>query len=333
MEKMPGITLYSFRNKELKYVEPYYHIYDETQANCHPDTKAINQKARKLNAEIKQRNAPNESHNQKIYTQTKRIIQEMILQNDTEESMGELFLIDLLLGNFDRFWESLHGGNILFAIDVKRVNDDFCFTSIESDKPIYAIDQTLSAYGQYIMLGGVMRGIKNSFTEENAKIKCAQVASSIESVSLNHLKFQKNMAFQIEELRKFFKNLLDNLISSELDNNMVSTKLGRTLPIAHHPLQGFMPPNYKFIDFELGMIRALLQIETVELDIIATLNKIQYQDFEHEARYFIDLCRMLADLVRTYDKSEIYEKMAVCRYRHQENPTLEPKKALKNDQA
>ncbi|BDD09608.1 hypothetical protein FUAX_20400 [Fulvitalea axinellae] len=213
-----------------------------------------------------------------------------------QASVGELFVYDLLLGNFDRFWLTVHGGNAIF--NVKTVGNIYshpAYTPREG-KPMHAIDQTLSAYGQYIFLRRLKDGKSHEALQSDPEYK--EVGRDIENAETRPLAFQSRIRWQVDYLRTMFKKILDNLMAGKLGRSMES-----------HFLQDLVGHFSDYTALEIGMVQAMLQIR-YNREKLGAFEKVQFPSFSQEAFYLFECCRMVDSLVDQYDRIELFTKLS-----------------------
>jgi len=68
----------------------------------------------------------------------------------TQLALGEAYVIDLVMGNYDRLWGTIHEGNVMFSLAMERDDQGKARLTKKGAKPISLIDQTISTYGQFI---------------------------------------------------------------------------------------------------------------------------------------------------------------------------------------
>ncbi|MDR6238772.1 hypothetical protein [Aureibacter tunicatorum] len=223
---------------------------------------------------------------------------------DVQASMGELYVYDLILGNFDRFWITIHGGNVMFNVKLDRYNNPKKTpkVTLQHGKPIKAIDQTLSSYGQHIMVkylteGKCLNQGKTMHEVRKNNERFEEAAKTTLEADTVPFKFQDQLQVQLAFVKDMFTRLLDNLMSGQL---------GHTMPI--HFLQDVCGMHEDYTALEVGMIEALLRIHDKRA-MLKSFSKIQFTEFSNDADYLFETCQMVDSLVSGYNRQDLDYKL------------------------
>ncbi|BDD11728.1 hypothetical protein FUAX_41600 (plasmid) [Fulvitalea axinellae] len=205
---------------------------------------------------------------------------------DYQASLGELFLYDLLMGNYDRLWRTIHNGNVLFNIKPKHVGfEEFEF--VPEDMPLHAIDQTISVYGQFIFLNYLETGNEKVTTDEYA-----EVGKFLQDPHKYPVQFHRQATKQMSYLHSILKKVLDNLIAGttgqSLSRNFLSGIIEGTSTKA----------------LEMGMVEGMLKMKT-KGPMIEAFSKMSFPRFQQDTQYLFDSCHMVRDLIDKYDEEEL----------------------------
>ncbi|MCG8474784.1 MAG: hypothetical protein MI784_04810 [Cytophagales bacterium] len=222
---------------------------------------------------------------------------------DYQAAMGELYVYDLVLGNYDRFWMTIHGGNAMFNVKMDRYRNNGAPKVVPQEgKPINAIDQTLSSYGQHMMVRYlrdqqfVNQG-KNATEKKANNIKFSMAGKTAVEAEDLPFHFQSQTQTQLSFIRKLFKQVLDSLMKKDL---------GKSMPI--HFMQTILGEEDNFRALEIGMVEAMLQLRN-KRDMLRAFSKVQYSEFSHDADYLFETCQMVDDLVSSYGEGVLEDKL------------------------
>ncbi|MCG8474252.1 MAG: hypothetical protein MI784_02030 [Cytophagales bacterium] len=204
-------------------------------------------------------------------------------------AIGELYLYDLLLGNFDRLWEGVHGGNLLFTANFSYdLFGQLVAREHEQSLPLQAIDQSLSLYGQYIFL----KRLKNGSRPSKDDLSYSRMGHYVEESEKFSTKLHQNTHHMLEYLESLLKNVLDNLMRG---------KLGHSLPLNF--LSNFIF-DLSLAPLELGIVEGMLKLQSKQ-PMLEAFSKMRFPNFATDARYFFECCQRVLALLSRYDQQQL----------------------------
>jgi len=113
--------------------------------------------------------------------------------------------------------------------------------------------------------------------------------------------FQAQIKYQLSHIQVMFRKILENLMTLTLGKS-----------IRRHFLRGIIDDGASIPAVEIGMIEAMLQIHDNK-GMLRSFEKIQFAEFTHEAHYFFQTCRMVEELVDSFSRDAIINKLSIAK--------------------
>ncbi|MCG8474599.1 MAG: hypothetical protein MI784_03865 [Cytophagales bacterium] len=227
-----------------------------------------------------------------------RLLREALDKPDVQAGLGELYLYDLLLGNFDRFWQTIQGGNVLFNLGLgkKEAYTGRVPFNVKTP-PVHAIDQSVSVYGQYIFLGYLLEGKGSASVKKNVEYKNA--GKYVEHADQYPLEYQAMITGLLHKLKVRLRTLLVNLLAG---------RLGDSMP-RHFLMKVPLYLRESYIPLEIGMIEAMLKIKAREY-MIEAFGQMKFPNFQQDASHLFNGCRMVCELIDEFNYDELIMRLS-----------------------
>ncbi|BDD12138.1 hypothetical protein FUAX_45700 (plasmid) [Fulvitalea axinellae] len=240
---------------------------------------------------------------------------------EAQRALGELLLHDLLLGNFDRFWQGMHAGNVLFDLefkgggpDVRDFGESFSpYRFKDTPNAINGLDQTLSAYGMHLLL----RSIEDPTTldryraEEEEFLWTARVTEDYERNPLAFQAFASDLRTRLAgHLRSYIQAFLRRKDKAKAGEEVVG-KISLTRRVIA-PVMGREAEHVDTMAMDIGFMEALLRLKT-KAPLLENMRKARFDTFQHEAVLLFNNWQTAIDVLNEFNEREIVEQIASFR--------------------
>ena len=252
----------------------------------------------------------------------KSLFNEMILNKRVQRGMGETFAYDLILGNFDRFTLGLHESNIRLNVAFMQSGSSrnpLLPYTISSEYPVIDIDQTLSAFGMYLML--------RSFTDSGVIVKFSyhtdEEIQRINYLLHNSKKHPKEYYIASRQLTETLKIRVRSYIQDFLESSQPgAVKQIGLLPLTQtivSNLQG--TGNIRFVD--LGFMETLLRLKN-NRHLLRSIRMAHFGSFQDEANTFFSAWQGIIDVVQEFDENELTLLVSKLSNSYDQSPERHP---------